>query len=200
MTVFKTQIDPSQVILEWTTPAAFTIIILGGIVLALCSSITLPHHKKTDSDTENTTGITKNSRAKDIKDALVHAVVGTLCFIATLAVIVNPLSIDKFTQPAFDHTPGERVPLDFTQNDKQHIADLYRNDIDTAIDNKLSDYTIANNTKQHSILHSGKLEEPVLATKDGTTYTLTPHWDYDNSSHTAKLTVTVEEGDHKEDK
>ena len=194
MTIFETQIDPSQAVLEWTTPAALTIMILGGIVLALCSSITLPRHKKTDSDTE------KTSRAKDIKDALVHAVVGTICFIAVSVVVSNPLSIDKFTQPAFGKTPGEKVPLDFTQKDKQHIADLYRNDIDTAIDNKLSDYTIADNTKQHSILHSGKLEEPVLATKDGTTYTLTPHWDYDNSSHTAKLDIAVEEGDHRENK
>ena len=98
----------------------------------------------------------------------------------------------------FGRTPGEKVPLDFTQKDKQHIADVYRNDIDAAIDNELSDYDFANNTKQHSILHSGKLEEPVLATKDGTTYTLIPEWDYDNSSHTAKLTVTTQEGDHRE--
>ena len=194
MTIFEQQINPSHVILEWTTPAAFTIIILGGIVLALCSSITLTRHKKTDSDTAQT------SRAKDIKDALVHAVVGTICFIAVSVIVSNPLSIDKFTQPAFGKTPGERVPLDFTQNDKQHIADMYRSDINAAIDNELSDYDFANNTKQHSILHSGKLEEPVLATKDGTTYTLTPHWDYDNSSHTAKLNVTTQEGDHRENK
>lgn len=194
MTIFEQQINPSHVILEWTTPAAFTIIILGGIVLALCSSITLTRHKKTDSDTAQT------SRAKDIKDALVHAVVGTICFIAVSVIVSNPLSIDKFTQPAFGKTPGERVPLDFTQNDKQHIADMYRSDINAAIGNELSDYTITNNTEQHSILHSGKLEEPALATKDGKTYTLTPHWDYDNSSHTAKLTVTTQEGDHRENK
>lgn len=194
MTIFEQQIDPSQVILEWTTPAAFTIIILGGIVFALCSSITLTRHKKTDSDTE------KTSRAKDIKDALVHAVVGTICFIAVSVIVSNPLSIDKFNQPAFEKTPGERAPLDFTQKDKQHIVDLYRSDIDAAIDNELSDYTIADNTEQHSILNGGKLEEPALATRDGKTYTLTPHWDYDNSSHTAKLTITTQEGDHREDK
>ena len=191
MTVFETQIDPSQVILEWTTPAAFTIIILGGIVLALCSSITLPRHKKTDSDTAQT------SRAKDIKDALVHAVVGTACFIAVSVVVSNPLSIDKFTQPAFGKTPGERVPLDFTQNDKQHIADMYRNDINAVVDNKFSDYNFTT-SNHNSVVTGGKLEEPVLATKDGTTYTLIPEWDYDNSSHTAKLTVTTQEGDHRE--
>ena len=193
MTIFETQIDPSQVILEWTTPAAFTIIILGGIVLALCSSITLTRHKKIDSDTAQT------SRTKDIKDALVHAVVGTACFIAVSVIVSNPLSIDKFTQPAFGKTPGERVPLDFTQNDKQHIADMYRNSINAAINNKFSDYNFT--TSDHnSVLTTGKLEEPVLATKDGKTYTLTPEWSYDNSSHTAKLTVTVEEGDHRENK
>ena len=158
MTVFETQIDPSQVILEWTTPAAFTIIILGGIVLALCSSITLPRHKKTDSDTAQT------SRAKDIKDALVHAVVGTACFIAVSVVVSNPLSIDKFTQPAFGKTPGERVPLDFTQNDKQHIADMYRNDINAVVDNKFSDYNFTT-SNHNSVVTGGKLEEPVLATK-----------------------------------
>lgn len=194
MTIFEQQIDPSQVILEWTTPAAFTIIILGGIVLALCSSITLTRHKKTDSDTAQT------SRTKDIKDALVHAVVGTICFIAVSVIVSNPLSIDKFTQPAFGKTPDEKVPLDFTQNDKQHIVDVYRNDIDAAIDNELSDYDFADNTKQHSILHSGKLTDPVLVTKNGATYTLTPQWNYDSASHTAKLTVTVEEGDHRENK
>ena len=193
MTIFEQQIDPSQVILEWTTPAAFTIIILGGIVLALCSSITLPRHKKIDSDTAQT------SRAKDIKDALVHAVVGTACFIAVSVVVSNPLSIDKFTQPAFGKTPGERVPLDFTQNDKQHIADMYRNDINAVVDNKFSDYNFAT-SNHNNVVTGGKLEEPVLTTKDDTTYTLTPHWDYDNSNHTAKLTVTVEEGDHRENK
>lgn len=193
MTVFKTQIDPSQVILEWTTPAALTIMILGAIILALCSAVTLPLNKKTASNTET------KSKADDIKDALVHAVVGTLCFIATLTVIVNPLSIDRFTQPAFDHTPGERVPLDFTQNDKQHIADMYRNDINAAIDNKFSNYNFT--TSDHnSIVTGGKLEEPVLATKDGKTYTLTPEWSYDNSNHTAKLDIAVEEGDHRENK
>ncbi len=194
MTIFETQIDPSQVILEWTTPAAFTIIILGAVVLALCSAVTLPLNKKTASNTET------KSKADDIKDALVHAVVGTLCFIATLAVIVNPLSIDKFTQPAFNHTPGERVPLDFTQSDKTHITDLYRSDINAAIDNKLNNYTIADNTEQHSILNGDRLEEPVLATKDGKTYTLTPEWSYNNSNHTAKLTVTIQEGDNRENK
>lgn len=193
MTVFKTQIDPSQVILEWTTPAAFTIIILGGIVLALCSSITLTRHKKTDSDTAQT------SRTKDIKDALVHAVVGTACFIAVSVIVSNPLSIGKFTQPAFGKTPGERVPLDFTQNDKTHITDLYRNGINTAIDNKFNDYNFTT-SNHNSVLTTGKLEEPVLATKGGKTYTLTPHWDYDNSSHTAKLDIAVEEGDHRENK
>ena len=193
MTIFETQIDPSQVILEWTTPAAFTIIILGAVVLALCSAVTLPLNKKTASNTET------KSKADDIKDALVHAVVGTLCFIATLTVLVNPLSIDKFTQPAFDHTPGEKLPLDFTQNDKTHITDLYRNNINAAIDNKLNDYNFA--TSDHSsVVTDGKLEETVLATRDDKTYTLTPHWDYDNSSHTAKLDIAVEEGDHRENK
>lgn len=194
MTIFEQQINPSQVILEWTTPAAFTIIILGGIVLALCSSITLTRHKKTDSDTAQT------SRAKDIKDALVHAVVGTACFIAVSIIVSNPLSIDKFTQPAFSQTPSERVPLDFTQNDKQHIADMYRSDINAAIDNEFSSYNFDTTTEsdQQSVLNGGKLEEPVLATKDDTTYTLTPDWNYDHSSHTVKLTVTTQEGDHRE--
>lgn len=193
MTIFEQQIDPSQVILEWTTPAAFTIIILGGIVLALCSSITLTRHKKTDSDT------TQTSRAKEIKDALVHAVVGTACFIAVSVIVSNPLSIDKFTQPAFGKTPGERVPLDFTQNDKQHITDMYRDDINAVVDNKFNDYNFTT-SNHNSVVTGGKLEEPILATKDGTTYTLTPHWDYDNSSHTAKLDIAVEEGDHRENK
>ena len=193
MTVFETQIDPSQVILEWTTPAALTIIVLGAIVLALCSYVTLPLNKKTTSNTET------KSKVDDIKDALVHALVGTICFIATLTVIVNPLSIDRLTQPAFDHTPGEKLPLDFTQSNKQHIVDIYRSDINSAIDNKFSDYNFA--TSDHnSVVTGGKLEEPVLTTKDGTTYTLTPRWDYDNSNHTAKLNVTVEEGDHRENK
>ena len=193
MTVFETQIDPSQVILEWTTPAALTIIVLGAIVLALCSYVTLPLNKKTTSNTET------KSKVDDIKDALVHALVGTICFIATLTVIVNPLSIDRLTQPAFDHPPGEKLPLDFTQSNKQHIVDIYRSDINSAIDNKFSDYNFA--TSDHnSVVTGGKLEEPVLTTKDGTTYTLTPRWDYDNSNHTAKLNVTVEEGDHRENK
>lgn len=191
MTIFEQQIDPSQVILEWTTPADFTIIILGGIVLALCSSITLTRHKKTDSDTAQT------SRAKDIKDALVHAIVGTACFIAVSVIVSNPLHIDKFTQPAFSQTPGERVPLDFTQNDKQHIADMYRNDINIAIDNKFSDYNFTT-SNHNSVLTGGRLEEPVLATKNDTTYTLTPEWDYDRSNHTVKLTITTRKGDHRE--
>lgn len=112
----------------------------------------------------------------------------------------NPLSIDKFTQPAFSQTPSERVPLDFTQNDKQHIADMYRSDINAAIDNEFSSYNFDTTTEsdQQSVLNGGKLEEPVLATKDDTTYTLTPDWNYDNSSHTVKLTVTTQEGDHRE--
>lgn len=188
MTIFEQQIDPSQVTLEWTTPATITLIILGGAILALWSGVTLPRRQKDESNTET------------IKGALVHAIVGTLCFIGTSAVITNPLSIDKFTQPAFSQTPGERVPLDFTQNDKQHIADMYHNDINAAIDNEFSSYDFDNTTEsdQQSVLNGGKLEEPVLATKDGTTYTLTPEWDYNHSNHTVKLTVTTQEGDHRE--
>ena len=46
MTIFEQQIDPSQVILEWTTPAAITLIILGATILALWSGVTLPPSPK----------------------------------------------------------------------------------------------------------------------------------------------------------
>lgn len=198
MTIFKQQIDPSQVILEWTIPTASTLIVLGAVVLALCSYVTLPLNKKAASKDHNP------SKAENIKDALIHAVIGTLCFIATLTVITNPLSIDKLTQPAFGYAPGERVPLNFTQKDKTHITDLYRSDINAAIDNKLKGYNLADTintaSDERSVLTGGKLTDPVLVTKNGTTYTLTPEWSYDSSNHTVKLTVTTQEGDHRDDK
>ena len=77
---------------------------------------------------------------------------------------------------------------------------MYRSDIDTAIDNEFEGYDFDNTTEsdQQSVLNGGKLEEPVLATKDGTTYTLTPEWNYDHSNHRVKLTITTQEGDHRE--
>ena len=96
------------------------------------------------------------------------------------------------------------MPLNFTQKDKAHITDLYRSDINAAIDNKLEGYNFADTintaSDERSVLTGGKLTDPVLVTKDGATYTLTPQWNYDSASHTAKLTVTVEEGDHRENK
>ena len=53
MTIFKQQIDPSQVILEWTIPTASTLIVLGAVVLALCSYVTLPLNKKAASKDHN---------------------------------------------------------------------------------------------------------------------------------------------------
>lgn len=85
-------------------------------------------------------------------------------------------------------------------NTKPLFADAYRDEINDAVADKLGDYDIpecAIDKEPKSLLcPDGQDMRRIAATRDGKTYTLVPHLDYDVDTSTATLDVDVEEGYH----
>lgn len=79
-------------------------------------------------------------------------------------------------------------------NDKPHLVDKYREEINAGIADKLGDYTIDNvDPANNSVLVGGFKEEDITAYRDGKNYRLHPKWHYDKNSSTVTLTVDVEQ-------
>lgn len=188
MTIFEQQVDPSQIYMSWRILPSFIItfggIIIGTAILGLVLNFVIYQWDKTKAP----------AIVKSITTLILSiAIVGT-CIIAVLITATNPLPIDALTTPHLNKKTAE-----FKITDKSFITDVYRDEIDTAVEDKLSDYTVpdyATDNPQESILNGGDSLKSVATVKDGKTYTLKPEWDYNSSTHTVKLSVTVKDGYH----
>ena len=182
MTIFEQQIDPSQIDMAWTTPIFLLVFFVGIIIATAVIGLV-------------TTFLIGKTKLPDIISGLAAFAGMAVCVITMFIAAVNPLPIDALTKPEFEKSIFTPLKL----NDKPAVIDAYRNDINTAIDDKLSDYTVpdyATDNPQLSILDGGDCTQSIATVKDEKTYTLTPHWDYDRSTHTVKLTVDIKEGYH----
>lgn len=182
MTIFEQQIDPSHIDMAWTMPIFLLIFFVGIIVTTAIIGLA-------------SIFLIDKTKLPDIISFLTALIGMPVCVISIFTAAVNPLSIDALTKPEF--TKSIFTPLKL--NDKPAVIDAYRDDINIAIDDKLSDYTVpdyATDNPQLSILGGGDRTQSIATVKDDKTYTLTPHWDYDRSTHTVKLTVDIKEGYH----
>lgn len=183
MTIFEQQIDPSQIDMAWTMPIFLLMFFGGAIVITamLCSA---------------TDFFIDKIKLPGIISCLAAFISMVVCAILLLIAVSNPLPSNALTKPAFDAFE-ESMFTSLKLNDKPTIIDAYQDDINAAVTDKLSDYTIPDyvtDNPQLSVLDGGNRTQPITAVKDGKTYTLTPHWDYDRSTHTVKLTVDIKEG------
>lgn len=188
MTIFEQQIDPSQIYMSWRLLPLF-IIVFGGVILGTAISGLILNFVIDQFDKTKIPASVKTL----IFLILAFVVMGT-CIISLFTAATNPLPIDTLTTPQLGKK-SEMLKL----SDKSFIADVYRDEINTAVEDKLGDYTVpdyATDNPQESILYGGNTLQSVATAKDGKTYTLKPDWDYDHSTHTVKLSVTVKEGYH----
>ena len=94
---------------------------------------------------------------------------------------------------------GESKNYTARNHDKKSITDTYHEDIDKAINEKLKDYKIVDTSAedgidpQESVLNGGYKVEDITAVHDEKTYTLAPHWDYDEDASKVTLSVDIEE-------
>lgn len=180
MTIFEQQINPSQIDMAWTMPI-FLLVFFVGIIIATTVIVLA------------TTFLIGKTKLPDIVSGLAVFVGMVVCVISMFIAAVNPLPIDTLIKPEFT----KFVFTPFKLNDKPTIIDAYQDDINAAVNDKLSDYTIPDyvtDNPQLSVLDGGNRTQSIATTKDGKTYTLIPHWDYDHSTHTVKLTVDIKEG------
>lgn len=188
MTIFEQQIDPSEIYMSWRLLPIF-IITFGGIIIGTAISGLILNFVIDQLDKTKTP-----ASVKTLIFLILAFVVMCACIISLFTAATNPLPIDALTTPHLNKkTAGFKI------TDKSFITDAYRDEIDTAVEDKLSDYTVpdyATDNPQESILYGGDSLKSVATVKDGKTYTLKPKLDYDNSTHTVKLNVTVKEGYH----
>lgn len=178
MTIFEQTIDTSQVQMELSIFGAFLTMVIGvAIIFALIIFL----EKKIEN----------------------HPVISMISFalimIAGLLGIVFSFMyippVQALSEPAYSEHQSRKIKYD----SKDTVTDIYREDIDQAIKDKLGEYKIPEysiDNPQESILGGGDKERSIAAIRDGETYTLTPHWGYDRDASKVTLSVDIEEGYH----
>lgn len=113
---------------------------------------------------------------------------GSMCLISTYAYKVPGLN--HFSEPQYK--PGD---VFFS---KHFFTDIYHDEINAAIADKLSSYDIPecsiDKEKKSILCPNGDYVEKIAAIRDSKTYTLTPHLDYNADTSTVTLNVDIEEG------
>ena len=176
MTVFEHHIDQTQVETDPTFIGIALIIILSGIAFAASFYLACILYEKK--------GKTKAQRFG------IH--LGSLIVIFAITIGTTWFTI-KLT-PYSDITATPRTAALPMDNNKPHLADKYREEINAGIADKLGDYTIDTvDPESKSVLVGGFYEDDITAYRDGKNYRLHPKWNYDKNSSTVTLTVDVEQ-------
>ena len=163
MTIFEQTIDTSQVQMELSIFGAFLTMVIGvAIIFALIIFL----EKKIEN----------------------HPVISMISFalimIAGLLGIVFSFMyippVQALSEPVYSEHQSRKIKYD----SKDTVTDIYREDIDQAIKDKLGEYKVPEysvDNPQESILGGGDEERSIAAVHDGETYTLTPQWNYDRA-------------------
>lgn len=192
MTILEQPIDPDQIQLTLHFPAMIctylaiaTIIIFSGCKY-ICKAGNRREEKK----------ISEGGLYIRAFLAIFIMIFGSICSIAPInAYAYKVPGLNHFSQPLSNSTAI------FFSN-KQLFANAYRDEINAAVADKLSDYDMpecAIDKKLKSLLCPDSEYQDnrrIAAIRDGKTYTLVPHLDYNVDTSTATLNVDVEEGYH----
>lgn len=133
----------------------------------------------------------------------------TRAFLTILVIMLGPIcsivpiNAYAYKVPGLNHfsQPLSNSTAIFFSN-KQLFADAYRDEINAAVADKLGDYDMpecAIDKKLKSLLcPNGQYQDSrgIAAIRDGKTYTLVPHLDYNVDTSTTTLDVDIEEGYH----
>lgn len=182
MTIFEQTIDTSQVQMGWSLFGSILIMLVGyAITFSLIVLLV-----------EKTPRIMKKN---PIVFILSLGLIATAGFFGTVFSVAYIPPVQALSEPVYSEHQSRKIEYD----SKDTVTDIYREDIDKAIKDKLGEYEIPEysiDNPQKSVLGGGDEERSVAAVHDGKTYTLTPHWDYDRDASKVTLTVDVEEGYH----
>lgn len=191
MTILEQPIDPDEIQLVPNPIVAICVYVAVGIVITFVfiKFITTMNNKGKKGEIS-----AKSYFLRVFLAVLVTAtgMWGSLFLINTYTYKVPGLN--NFTKP-------DSGPYTFTVGNKQLFNDAYRDEINDAVADKLSDYDIPecaiDKEYYKSLLCSdGDYGGGIAATRDGKTYTLTPTLSYDKDTSTATLDVDIEEGYH----
>ena len=182
MTVFEQTIDTSQVQMG---PSLFGSFLILTIWLAITIALAVLLVEKTPR-------IMKRNPAIFILSLALVVFAGLVGSIFIMAYIPPAKAL---SQPVYSEHQSRKIEYD----SKDTVTDIYREDIDKAIKDKLGEYEIPESVidnPRKSVLGGGDEERSIAAVHDGKTYTLTPEWSYDRDASTVKLDVDIEEGYH----
>lgn len=182
MTIFEQTIDTSQVQMGWSLFGSLLIMLAGyAITFAL---IVLLFKKRP--------GIMKKNPIIFIFSLGLIAYAG---FIGTVFSVAYIPPVQALSKPVYSEHQSRKIEYD----SKDTVTDIYREDIDKAIKDKLGEYEIPESVidnPRKSVLGGGDEERSIAAVHDGETYTLTPQWNYDRDASKVTLSVDIEEGYH----
>lgn len=191
MTLLEQTIDPNQVQLVPNPIVAFCMYIAVGIVVGFFSVKSL-------TATSN-----KNKKGEiSAKSYLLRTFGAVFVMTAGSWGSIYPINTYTYKVPGLNNfTKPDSGPYTFTVGNKQLFTDAYRDEINDAVADKLSDYDMpecAIDKKYYKSLlcSDGDYGGSIAATRDGKTYTLTPKLSYDKDTSTVTLNVDIEEGYH----
>ena len=182
MIIFEQTIDTSQVKM-CPSFLGILLIILGGCVIIVASIILI--------DEKTPKVIEKNPVIFSLSLALIMTA-GVFGMLFSLVYIPPAQAL---SEPVYSEHQSQKIEYD----SKDTVTDIYREDIDKAIKDKLGEYEIPESVidnPRKSVLGGGDEERSIAAVRDGKTYTLTPQWDYDRDASKVTLSVDIEEGYH----
>lgn len=191
MTLLEQPINPDQIQLVPNTIAAICMYMTIGIIVGF---ITVKSLTKTSIKS-------KKGEISD-KSYLLRTFLAVFAMAFGIWGSIYPINTYTYKVPGLDHfTKPQGSPYTVSLSNKQLFADAYRDEINDAVADKLSDYDMPEcsiDKKFKSFLcPDGREVRNIAATRDGKTYTLTPHLDYDKDTSTATLDVDIEEGYHE---
>lgn len=191
MTILEQPIDPDQVQLVPNPIAAICIYVVVVIVVLLIGykSIITTSNKDKKGKISAKSYLLRTFGAVFI---MATSVWGSLFLINTYTYKVPGLN--NFTKP-------DSGPYTFTVGNKQSFTDAYRDEINDAVADKLSDYdmpecAIDKEYYKSLLCSDGDYGGSIAANRDGKTYTLTPKLSYDKDTSIVTLDVDIEEGYH----
>jgi len=182
MTIFEQTIDTSQVQMGWSF-LGFLLIMLAVYAITFALIMLL---------------FEKRPRIMKNNPFIFIFSLGLTAYAGFAGTIFSPVYISPaqaLSEPVYSEHQSRKIEYD----SKDTVTDIYREDIDKAIKEKLGEYDIPEysiDNPRKSVLGGGDEERSIAAVHDGKTYTLTPHWDYDRDASKVTLSVDIEEGYH----
>lgn len=194
MTILEQPIDPDEIQLTLNTIAMLFTVLAIAVLITICA------YKYVDKLEGKLAEGKISTRSCFVRFILAIA---AMLFIPILSTF--PINAWGHKVPGLNHfvVPIGEANAALPLPDRQLFVDAYRDEINDAVADKLSDYNTAecsfDKDYKSLLCPDGRYGDKIAATRDGKTYTLTPHLGYDTNTSTVTLNVDIEEGYHIDD-